>query len=118
VAEFVEVETGKGSDALDRRPQLAAALAKARAGRCPSETPCIEQRSATVALAAALYRLAMPRLNAGNGEIEDLSARFLSSPLIEIAALGEMELTACARCGRMAPRRKTVESLFNFRMLV
>jgi hypothetical protein len=26
VAEFTEVETGKGSDALDRRPQLAAAL--------------------------------------------------------------------------------------------
>jgi DNA invertase Pin-like site-specific DNA recombinase len=34
-AEFVEVETGKGSDALDRRPELAAALAKARALRCP-----------------------------------------------------------------------------------
>lgn len=30
VAEFVEIETGKGADALDRRPQLAAALAKAR----------------------------------------------------------------------------------------
>jgi DNA invertase Pin-like site-specific DNA recombinase len=30
VAEHVEVETGKGSDALDRRPQLAAGLAKAR----------------------------------------------------------------------------------------
>ena len=29
-AEFVEVETGKGSDALDSRPQLAAALAEAR----------------------------------------------------------------------------------------
>src|ERR1700738_1336209 len=28
VAEFVEVETGKGSDALDRRPQLSTALAK------------------------------------------------------------------------------------------
>jgi len=28
VAEFVEVETGKGSDALDRRPQLSAALEK------------------------------------------------------------------------------------------
>ena len=27
--EFVEVETGKGSDALDRRPQLKAALAAA-----------------------------------------------------------------------------------------
>src|SRR5579864_2511273 len=35
VAEFVEVETGKGSDALDRRPQLAAALAKARTLKCP-----------------------------------------------------------------------------------
>ena len=29
--EFVEAETGKGADALDRRPQLAAALAAARA---------------------------------------------------------------------------------------
>src|ERR1700730_497711 len=28
VAEFVEVETGKGSDARDRRPQLSAALQK------------------------------------------------------------------------------------------
>ena len=33
VAEFVEVEAGKGSDALDRRPQLSAALAKARSCR-------------------------------------------------------------------------------------
>jgi DNA invertase Pin-like site-specific DNA recombinase len=30
LAEFVEVETGKGADALDRRPKLAEALAKAR----------------------------------------------------------------------------------------
>ena len=35
IAEFVEVETGKGSDALDRRPELSAALGKARASRCP-----------------------------------------------------------------------------------
>jgi DNA invertase Pin-like site-specific DNA recombinase len=33
--EFIEVETGKGSDALNRRPQLAAALAAARHRRCP-----------------------------------------------------------------------------------
>lgn len=32
VAEFTEVETGKGADALDRRPQLAAALAVGKAG--------------------------------------------------------------------------------------
>lgn len=35
MAEFVEVETGKGSDALDRRPQLASALAEARRLKCP-----------------------------------------------------------------------------------
>ena len=39
MAEFVEVETGKGSDALDRRPQLAAALARARSLRCPLRSP-------------------------------------------------------------------------------
>src|SRR5215203_720187 len=32
---FVEVETGKGVDALNRRPQLAAALAEARKRKCP-----------------------------------------------------------------------------------
>jgi DNA invertase Pin-like site-specific DNA recombinase len=30
VAEFIEIETGKGADALDRRPQLSAALAQAQ----------------------------------------------------------------------------------------
>jgi DNA invertase Pin-like site-specific DNA recombinase len=35
VAEYVEVETGKGADALDRRPELAAALAAARKAKCP-----------------------------------------------------------------------------------
>jgi DNA invertase Pin-like site-specific DNA recombinase len=36
VAEYVEVETGKGADALDRRLQLAAALTDARRRqRCP-----------------------------------------------------------------------------------
>jgi DNA invertase Pin-like site-specific DNA recombinase len=34
-AEYVEVETGKGHDALDRRPQLAAALAHARKLKAP-----------------------------------------------------------------------------------
>jgi hypothetical protein len=31
---FVEVETGKGHDALERRPQLRAALAAARKAKC------------------------------------------------------------------------------------
>ena len=35
IDEFVEVETGKGSDALDRRPELAAALSAARKAESP-----------------------------------------------------------------------------------
>jgi DNA invertase Pin-like site-specific DNA recombinase len=35
VRTFTEVETGKGADALDRRPQLAAALEAARKAKCP-----------------------------------------------------------------------------------
>jgi DNA invertase Pin-like site-specific DNA recombinase len=35
IAELVEVETGKGADAIERRPQLAEALAKAQREACP-----------------------------------------------------------------------------------
>jgi DNA invertase Pin-like site-specific DNA recombinase len=35
VAEHVEVETGKGSNALDERPELRAALARAKKLDCP-----------------------------------------------------------------------------------
>jgi DNA invertase Pin-like site-specific DNA recombinase len=41
--EFVEVETGKGSDALDRRPQLKAALAAARKLKCHVGVPSISR---------------------------------------------------------------------------
>ena len=34
IGEYVEAETGKGSDALDRRPQLAASLAAAKSAKC------------------------------------------------------------------------------------
>src|SRR5256885_7854025 len=35
IAEHTEVETGKGADALERRPELAGALAAARRAKCP-----------------------------------------------------------------------------------
>jgi DNA invertase Pin-like site-specific DNA recombinase len=35
IAERTEVETGKGADALDRRPEFAGALAAARRAKCP-----------------------------------------------------------------------------------
>ena len=46
--EFIEIETGKGSDALDRRPQLAAALAEARRRRCPVAVAKLDRLSRDV----------------------------------------------------------------------
>jgi DNA invertase Pin-like site-specific DNA recombinase len=53
-AEFVEIETGKGNDALDRRPQLAAALAKAKALHCPVVVSKLDRLSRDVAFIAGL----------------------------------------------------------------
>jgi DNA invertase Pin-like site-specific DNA recombinase len=47
-AEFVEYETGKGADALERRPQLAAALAAARTAKCPIVVSKLDRLSATL----------------------------------------------------------------------
>jgi DNA invertase Pin-like site-specific DNA recombinase len=52
--EFTEVETGKGADALDRRPQLAAALATARKEKCPVLVAKLDRLSRDVAFIAGL----------------------------------------------------------------
>ena len=59
-AEFVEAETGKGADALDRRPQLAAALATARASRCPVLVAKLDRLSRDVAFVAGLMAQRVP----------------------------------------------------------
>jgi DNA invertase Pin-like site-specific DNA recombinase len=59
-AEFAEVETGKGSDALDRRPQLAAALAKARAMRCPVLVAKLDRLSRDVHFISGLMAHRVP----------------------------------------------------------
>src|SRR3954453_979685 len=53
-AEFVEVETGKGCDALDRRPQLAAALKRAKSERCPVIVAKLDRLSRDVAFISGL----------------------------------------------------------------
>jgi DNA invertase Pin-like site-specific DNA recombinase len=54
VGEFVEFESGKGSDALDRRPQLAAALAKAKRLGCPVGVAKLDRLSRDVAFISGL----------------------------------------------------------------
>src|SRR5712675_1846959 len=52
--EFVEVETGKGADALERRPQLSAALAEARKRRCPVAVAKLDRLSRDVPFISGL----------------------------------------------------------------
>ena len=54
IAEYVEAETGKGADALDRRPQLATALAAARAAKCSVLVSKLDRLSRDVAFVSGL----------------------------------------------------------------
>ena len=54
MAERIEVETGKGADALDRRPELAAALAEAKRRKCPVLVAKLDRLSRDVAFIAGL----------------------------------------------------------------
>jgi len=58
--EFVEVETGKGADALDRRPQLAAALAQARKAKCSVIVAKLDRLSRDVAFISGLMAQRVP----------------------------------------------------------
>jgi DNA invertase Pin-like site-specific DNA recombinase len=60
LAEVVEVETGKGSDALDRRPKLAEALAKARRAKAAVVVAKLCRLSRDVAFISGLMAQRVP----------------------------------------------------------
>src|SRR4051794_29445607 len=60
VETYTEVETAKGSDALDRRPQLAAALRRAKAERCPVVVAKLDRLSRDVAFVSGLMAQRVP----------------------------------------------------------
>ena len=60
IAEHVEVETGKGCDALERRPELRAALAEARAAGCAVLVAKLDRLSRDVAFIAGLMAQRVP----------------------------------------------------------
>jgi DNA invertase Pin-like site-specific DNA recombinase len=60
VAEHTEVETGKGADALDRRPQLKAALKAAKKARCEVAVARLDRLSRDVAFIANLMSQRVP----------------------------------------------------------
>jgi DNA invertase Pin-like site-specific DNA recombinase len=60
VAAYTEVETGKGSDALDKRPQLNAALAAAKQDDCSVAVAKLDRLSRDVAFIAGLMAQKVP----------------------------------------------------------
>ena len=60
LAEFTEVETGKGSDALERRPQLKAALKAAKKAKCEVAVAKLDRLSRDVAFIAGLMSQRVP----------------------------------------------------------
>src|SRR5206468_341947 len=83
VAEFVEIETGKGADALDRRPQLAAALAAARSAKCPVVVAKLDRLSRDVAFISGLMAQRVPFIVAELGADADPFMLHLYAALAE-----------------------------------
>jgi DNA invertase Pin-like site-specific DNA recombinase len=104
VAEHVEVETGKGADALDRRPRLAAALKRAKAAKCPVVVSKLDRLSRDVAFVSGLMAQRVPFVVAELGPDVDPFMLHLYAALAE----KERALISARTCEALAaegPRR-------------
>ena len=96
LAEVVEVETGKGADALDRRPKLAEALATARMAQCPVIVAKLCRLSRDVAFISGLMAHRVPFI------VAELGAHADPFLLHLYAALAEKERALIAERTRVA----------------
>ena len=85
IAEHVEVETGKGADALDRRPVLAAALTEARKAKVPVLVAKLDRLSRDVHFISGLMAEKVPFV------VAELGANCDSFTLHLWAALAQQE---------------------------
>lgn len=83
VTEFEEHQSGKGADALERRPQLASALAAARKLRCHVIVSKLDRLSRDVAFIASLMAQRVPFVVAELGEDVDPFLLHLYAALAE-----------------------------------
>ena len=101
---FTEVETGKGSDALDRRPQLAAALAAAKRLRCPVLVAKLDRLSRDAHFVAGLMVQRVPFLVAELGADVDPFMLHVYAALAEKERRMISERTRAALAARKARR--------------
>jgi DNA invertase Pin-like site-specific DNA recombinase len=109
IAEYVEAETGKGADALDRRPQLAAALAAARAAKGCVLVSKLDRLSRDVAFVSGLMAQRVPFIVAELGRDADPFMLHLYAALAEKERWLISERTKAA----LAIRKATGTSLGN-----
>ena len=83
IAEYVEAETGKGADALDRRPQLATALAVARTAKGCVLVSKLDRLSRDVAFVSGLMAQRVPFIVAELGRDADPFMLHLYAALAE-----------------------------------
>lgn len=96
LGEYLEVETGKGADALDRRPQLAAALAAARKHKAAVLVAKLDRLSRDVHFVSGLMAHRVPFIVAELGADADPFMLHL------YAALAEKERSLIAERTRLA----------------
>ncbi|PZV35346.1 resolvase [Mesorhizobium kowhaii] len=102
IREVTEVETGKGADALDRRPQLSAALALARQAKCPVVVAKLDRLSRDVAFIAGLMVQRVPFIVAELGADADPFMLHLYAALAEKERRLISERTKAALASRKA----------------
>jgi DNA invertase Pin-like site-specific DNA recombinase len=112
-AEFVEFESGKGADALDRRPQLSAALAAAKAAKCSVAVAKLDRLSRDVAFIAGLMAQRVPFMVADLGRDADPFMLHLYAALAE----KERRLIAERTKAALAAKKATGTRLGNPRNL-
>lgn len=105
IGEHVEIETGKGADALDRRPELAAALAHARRDKCPVIVAKLDRLSRDVHFISGLMSQRIPFIVAELGVDADPFMLHL------YAALAEKERKLIAERTRAALAAKKAQGV-------
>src|SRR4030088_2953797 len=101
-AEYSEFETGKGADALDRRPQLAAALAAASKEKCSIVVSKLDRLSRDVAFVSGLMAQRVPFIVAELGRDADPFMLHLYAALAEKERRLISERTKAALAARKA----------------
>jgi DNA invertase Pin-like site-specific DNA recombinase len=105
LAEYVEIETGKGADALDRRPQLAAALAQARKAKAAVVVAKLDRLSRDVHFISGLMAQRVPFI------VAELGADADPFMLHIYAALAEKERALISDRTRVALAQKKAQGV-------